>query len=115
VRTVLAHLPAPLSQTRLTPVAWERLLAWHWPGNLAEMHTTVVALARRAAGGVVEEGDLPEELRGARRALGLMESAERDAVAEALRAADGNRTRAAATLGIGRNTLYRKMREFGLG
>ena len=43
-----------------------------------------------------------------------MESAERDAVAEALRAADGHRTRAAATLGIGRNTLYRKMREFGL-
>jgi len=115
VRTVLAHLPAPLSQTRLTPVAWERLLAWHWPGNLAEMHTTVVALARRAAGGVVEEGDLPEELHGWRRDRGLMESAERDAVAEALRTAGGNRTRAAAALGIGRNTLYRKMREFGLG
>ena len=115
VRAVLADLSAPASQTRFSPAAWERLLTWHWPGNLAEMHTTVVALARRAAGGVVEEGDLPEELRGARRALGLMESAERDAVAEALRAADGNRTRAAATLGIGRNTLYRKMREFGLG
>jgi transcriptional regulator of acetoin/glycerol metabolism len=36
-------------------------------------------------------------------------------VAEALRTAGGNRTRAAAALGIGRNTLYRKMREFGLG
>jgi transcriptional regulator of acetoin/glycerol metabolism len=44
-----------------------------------------------------------------------MESAERDAVAEALRAAGGNRSRAAQALGIGRNTLYRKMREFGIG
>ena len=43
-----------------------------------------------------------------------MESAERKAVAEALHAAGGNRSRAAAALGIGRNTLYRKMREFGI-
>jgi transcriptional regulator of acetoin/glycerol metabolism len=115
VRRVVAELPAPQSRTRFSPAAWERLLAWHWPGNLAELHTSVATLARRAAGGLVEEDDLPEELRGSRRALGLMESAERDAVAEALRAADGNRTRAAAALGIGRNTLYRKMREFDLG
>lgn len=114
VRAVLADLPPPAAQTRFSPPAWERLLAWHWPGNLAELHTIVLALARRAGGGLVEEGDLPEELRGPKRALSLMESAERDAVAEALRAADGNRTRAAAALGIGRNTLYRKMREFGI-
>jgi transcriptional regulator of acetoin/glycerol metabolism len=43
-----------------------------------------------------------------------MESAERGVVAEALRAAGGNRSRAAQALGIGRNTLYRKMREFGI-
>ena len=115
LRAVVAELPAPWSRTRFSPAAWDRLLAWHWPGDLAELRTTVVALARRTAGGLVEEDDLPEELRTSRRALPLMESAERDAVAEALRAAHGNRTHAAAALGIGRNTLYRKMREFGLG
>ena len=109
VRAVVADAP------RFSPAAWERLLAWHWPGNLAELATTVAALGRRAGGGIVSEGDLPDELRGSGRARGLLESAERDAVAEALRAAGGNRTRAAAALGIGRNTLYRKMREFGLG
>ena len=113
VRAVVAELPEP--RARFSPAAWDRLLAWHWPGDLAELHTTVAALARRAAGALVEEADLPEELRGSRRTLPLMESAERDAVAEALRTADGNRTRAAAALGIGRNTLYRKMREFGIG
>lgn len=112
------HLPALVRAVvpdtpRFSPATWERLLAWHWPGNLAELQATVAALARRAAGDVVPESDLPDELRGSGRARGLLESAERDAVIEALRAADGNRTRAAAALGIGRNTLYRKMREFG--
>ncbi|WP_433502691.1 sigma-54-dependent Fis family transcriptional regulator [Pseudonocardia halophobica] len=115
VREMLAELPEPESGTRLAPAVWERLAGWHWPGNLAELRTTVVQLARRARAGTVEVDDLPEELRTVRRAHGLMESAERDAVAEALRAADGNRSRAAQALGIGRNTLYRKMREFGLG
>ena len=115
VRAVVAELGRPWSRTRFSPAVWDRLLAWHWPGDLAELQTTVAALARRATGGLVEEDDLPEELRGSRRALPLMESAERNAVAEALRSADGNRTHAAAALGIGRNTLYRKMREFGLG
>lgn len=114
VRAMLAELPDPESTTRLAPAVWERLAAWHWPGNLAELHTTVRLLARRARGGTVGLDDLPDELRTARRTVGLMESAERDAVAEALRAAGGNRSRAAQALGIGRNTLYRKMREFGL-
>ncbi|MDL5156127.1 sigma-54-dependent Fis family transcriptional regulator [Actinomycetospora termitidis] len=112
------HLPALVREiaptARFSPDAWERLLAWSWPGNLAELHTTVAAAARRASGGLVEEDDLPEDLRGPRRPMGLLESAERDAVAEALRASGGNRTVAARSLGIGRNTLYRKMREFGL-
>lgn len=114
VREVLAQLPDPQSGTTFSPAAWDRLMAWHWPGNLAELHATVVRAARRAAGRLVEERDLPEELRGWARAKGLMETAERDVVVEALRAADGNRTRAARALGIGRNTLYRKMREFGI-
>lgn len=37
---------------------------------------------------------------------------ERAVVVEARLAAEGNRSRAARMLGIGRNTLYRKMREF---
>jgi len=115
VQAVLAELPPPQAATRFSPAVWDHLLAWHWPGNLAELRNTVVLLARRAGGGTVEVGDLPDELRVPRRRAGLMETAEREAVAEALRAAGGNRSRAAAALGIGRTTLYRKMREFGLG
>lgn len=111
VSSVLGDLPAP----RFSPAVWDRLMEWHWPGDIAELRTTVVALARRADGGTVEVDDLPDELRTPRRTMGRMESAERNAVVEALRDAGGNRSRAAQSLGIGRNTLYRKMREFGLG
>jgi sigma-54 dependent transcriptional regulator, acetoin dehydrogenase operon transcriptional activator AcoR len=114
VAALLAELPAPASTTRFSSAAWDGLVAWHWPGDVAELRTTVVALARRAAGGIVGAEDLPDELRTARRPQGLMESAERAAVAGALRAAGGNRSRAAQALGIGRTTLYRKMREFGI-
>jgi sigma-54 dependent transcriptional regulator, acetoin dehydrogenase operon transcriptional activator AcoR len=114
VAALLAELPAPESATRFSPAVWQRFASWHWPGDVAELRTTVVALARRAAGGTVEVDDLPDELRGPRRSPGLLESAERAAVASALRAAGGNRSAAAQALGIGRTTLYRKMREFGL-
>ncbi|MDN5918185.1 MAG: hypothetical protein L0I76_24325 [Pseudonocardia sp.] len=114
VRDMLAGLPEPESATRFAPSVWDRLMSWHWPGNVAELDNTVVLLARRAEGGLVEVDDLPDELRAPRRSLGKLESAEREAVTEALRSAGGNRTRAAQALGIGRNTLYRKMRGFGI-
>ncbi|WP_224388264.1 sigma-54-dependent Fis family transcriptional regulator [Pseudonocardia sp. ICBG1293] len=114
VEAVLAGLPGPASGSRPTAAALDRLLAWHWPGDIAELHTVLGAAARRAAGGPIGPTDLPDRLRAARRGLALMEAAERDAVVEALRGAGGNRTRAARALGIGRNTLYRKLREFGI-
>ncbi|MFD4194114.1 sigma-54-dependent Fis family transcriptional regulator [Amycolatopsis thermoflava] len=115
VRAMLADLPEPASTSRFSAPVWDSLMAWHWPGNLAELRNTVAQLARRADGGTVEADDLPDELCAPRRALSKLESAERAAVVEALQTAGGNRSRAAQALGIGRNTLYRKMREFGIG
>jgi DNA-binding NtrC family response regulator len=63
VRDVLAEQPEPESKTRLAPPVWDRLMSWHWPGNLAELHHTVVLLARRANGGIVELDNLSEEFR----------------------------------------------------
>lgn len=113
VRTVLDELPSPQSETRFSSSAWGRLMDWRWPGNLAELRNTVILLARRADGETVDAHDLPDEL-CTPRTLNRMEAAERAAVADALRVADGNRSEAARLLGIGRNTLYRKMREFGI-
>ncbi|HET7322599.1 MAG TPA: sigma-54 dependent transcriptional regulator [Longimicrobiaceae bacterium] len=43
-----------------------------------------------------------------------MEDLEREAIALALRRVNGNRRRAAESLGIGERTLYRKIKEYGL-
>jgi transcriptional regulator of acetoin/glycerol metabolism len=114
VESMLADLPDPQRRTRFAAPTWRHLLAWSWPGNVGELRCTVEQLARRAQGNVVEPGELPDRLRRAARQLTLMAAAEREAVLDALRDAGGNRSKAAQTLGIGRTTLYRKLREFGI-
>ncbi len=44
-----------------------------------------------------------------------LEDLERQAITDALEYTHGNRRNAAALLGIGERTLYRKIRQFGLG
>jgi DNA-binding NtrC family response regulator len=43
-----------------------------------------------------------------------MEELEREAIRAVLREMDGNRRKAAESLGIGERTLYRKIRKFGI-
>ncbi|GHH17038.1 helix-turn-helix domain-containing protein [Streptomyces lanatus] len=102
------------------PLTWTldalRALEQHpWPGNVTELAHLVRALAgQRRVFGPVRRGELPDPVREgpAGRALSPMEVAERSAILEALRRHGGNKTRAAAALGIGRATLYRKLREY---
>ena len=70
----------------------------------------------------LEVSDLPAELQGPaeRRALSVtvgmtVEEVERELISATLRRVAGDKRRAAALLGIGLRTLYRKVREFGLG
>lgn len=60
-------------------------------------------------------GCAPDSLRpGEPSGTGRLRDVERRAIAEALSACRGNIKQAAVRLGIARNTLYRKMQEFGL-
>ncbi len=100
---------------RLALDAEVALRRWSWPGNVAELRTLVEGLC--AAVGTrrpVTAADLPGEVRRVVRTFTGLEQAERTAIRAALVAAAGNRSRAADTLGIGRTTLYRKLRRYGL-
>ncbi|MFI0776644.1 sigma-54-dependent Fis family transcriptional regulator [Streptomyces sp. NPDC021212] len=103
------------------PLSWSvdacRALEQHsWPGNVAELSQVVREVAEhRRATGPVRRAELPPGLRvpPAARRLSGMERAERTAILEALRRHGGNKARAAESLGIGRATLYRKLRALG--
>lgn len=99
----------------LSPNAMRVLANHDWPGNLAELRDVLQHAASRRPAGAIELYDLPESLSArAPRKLSTMESAERDTIVAALRATEGNRVQAAAQLGIGRATLYRKISQYGI-
>jgi transcriptional regulator of acetoin/glycerol metabolism len=102
------------------PLTWtldalRALELYPWPGNVTELAHVVRALAEhRRVTGPVRRAELPDTVREgpAARPLSPMEHAERAAILEALRRHGGNKARTAAALGIGRATLYRKLREY---
>ncbi|TKA04653.1 sigma-54-dependent Fis family transcriptional regulator [Actinacidiphila oryziradicis] len=115
VRDVLQQAD-PQGRHAFSPAALQALVQWHWPGNITELVDIVTALVRDVPTPVIQRRHLPERLRDAppRRRLGLIEEAERDAIIRALDTAAGNKSEAATLLGIGRTTLYRKLRQLGL-
>lgn len=112
---LLARL-APSRRASCTPETAALLGGARWPGNVSQLVDVLRrALAARPAGDV-EAADLPAEfaVHGTRRRLTPLETAERDLIVSALVEANGNRSQAAAALGMGRATLYRRLRAFGI-
>jgi transcriptional regulator of acetoin/glycerol metabolism len=106
---------APGSNARCSPEALQVLLHNPWPGN-AEQLTRVLGVAlRRCRGGRIESADLPPECHTVtRQVLTRWQWIERDAIVDALVEAKGNRTQAAAKLGMSRATIYRRINAFGI-
>jgi two-component system response regulator HydG len=109
-------------EARLTPEAAQVLLSYGWPGNVRELASAMKHGIALAPGGVVRSEDLPEDLlRGApapaaspaaRADLRSLVDVERDHILQVLAACDGSQAEAARILGIGRNTLWRKLRHY---
>jgi DNA-binding NtrC family response regulator len=109
--------------------AMQRLIDYPWPGNVRELENAVeraVVLCRRPK---IEEGDLPDIVRGAAPRLTVptddftaepmpleqaMQLPERRIIEAALRRNKFNRQGTADELAINRTTLYKKMRKHGL-
>jgi transcriptional regulator of acetoin/glycerol metabolism len=115
VRQIL-NVVDPEARHTISPAALQSMVQWNWPGNIAELAQTVAELVRGVNNTVIERRHLPKHLQQSppRRHMGLIETAEREAIIRALDAAGGNKSEAAELLGIGRTTLYRKLRQLGL-
>ncbi len=104
---------------RFTPAAKQRLLAYAWPGNVRELQNAVKHGAALAQPPEVDVSDLPDEIvaapspaAGPRDALRPLSEVEREHVLRVLDACGGSQTEAARVLGIARNTLWRKLRDY---
>ncbi|HET7460500.1 MAG TPA: sigma-54 dependent transcriptional regulator [Longimicrobium sp.] len=117
--------------------AVEVLQAYDWPGNVRELMAAVEYACIVCDGKRILPHHLPEEVRegpqpaahtngnghDARKGESRVEpkryqapdaNEEREAIRSALEEANGNRTKAAAALGMGRTTLWQKLKEYGL-
>lgn len=104
----------------LTPRARAALMSHHWPGNIRELDNALEAACALTERTTIDVPDLPAHLRtpvlapaGASDGPALLWQVERAHIFAILRRARGNRTRAAAQLGISAKTLYRKLRRYG--
>jgi PAS domain S-box-containing protein len=103
----------------VSPEAMRVLLDYPWPGNVRELEHALEHGALLCPGGDIELQHLPGELlawQAGEQALEFPGRAglDRQAIAQALHAAKGNKCEAARQLGISRRTLYRKLHAFGL-
>jgi DNA-binding NtrC family response regulator len=111
----------------LAPEALEMVMGYDWPGNIRELENVIARAVTLSTSPVIslEEFKIifslgrlsaPQPAAAPAAPAGVtMEGAEKDTIMNALREADGNQTRAAQALGMGRNTLWRKMKKYGIG
>jgi DNA-binding NtrC family response regulator len=125
---------------RLTPDTLEAMMNYDWPGNVRELQNSIERMVALNTGPWLHVGDLPSSLQNERaseqptqasavaagsetavlpllhappRQAGLfLATVEKETILKALEATHGDRARAAQLLGIGRTTLYRKLKEY---
>ena len=108
------------------------ILQYDWPGNVRELQNAVERTCALSSGPVLHTVDLPTQLQdfrehllhggpsedggadedGAGEILSIAEL-EKQAILRAIRQLNGDKLMAARILGIGKTTLYRKLKEYG--
>jgi len=99
--------------------AMARLIAHDWPGNVRELENAVERAVALGSGSMLHVGDLPSNLQYVpddrmpkNDELLPLEELERRAILRALRESSGDKLAAARLLGIGKTTLYRKLKQY---
>jgi two-component system response regulator HydG len=111
------------------------LVEYDWPGNVRELEHSIDRACTLSSGPVLHLGDLPTQLQNfhmqnrrpvvvadpamaaagtARGPVTPLAQLEKQAILETLRKLNGDKLLAARLLGIGKTTLYRKLKEYGI-
>ena len=97
--------------------ASEALRAFDWPGNVRQLQNEIQRAVLMCDGSTVEEKDLSVmSVANAKDNpdLTLMEAMERNTILQMLKDTNGNKLETAKRLGIGRQTLYNKIKMYGI-
>jgi two-component system response regulator HydG len=99
--------------------AMRRIMAYDWPGNIRELENAIERAMALGSGPILHVGDLPSNLQFTSMEklpdsdeLVPLEALERRAIFRALRETSGDKLAAARLLGIGKTTLYRKLKQY---
>jgi len=105
----------------ISPAAMKLLMNWHWPGNVRELENSIEhACCLSENDATIEVEHLPRNIQNnecvnrlAEQTMSLKE-AERAAIENVIQITQGNVSQSAKLLGIGRNTLYEKLKEYSI-
>jgi len=106
--------------TSFKPAAAERLTAFDWPGNVRQLQNEIQRAVLLCESNEINASDLSiSETRAAAEESGdtnftLLEGVERNAIIQMLKETAGNKLETAKRLGIGRQTLYNKIKAYGI-
>jgi DNA-binding NtrC family response regulator len=94
-------------------------MSYDWPGNVRELENAIERALALGSGPILHAGDLPTSLQykaieqlPQNDELLPLEEMERRAILRALREAGDDKLAAARILGIGKTTLYRKLKQY---
>jgi len=104
--------------TGFTPEAAAALKAFDWPGNVRQLQNEIQRAVLMCEGAAVDTRDLSITTVTSEQEntpdLTLMEAMERNAIIKMLTETGGNKLETAKRLGIGRQTLYNKIKIYGI-
>jgi transcriptional regulator with PAS, ATPase and Fis domain len=108
-------------QHTISDEALRRLLEYEWPGNVRELENSIERACAMNTDNEIRPEHLPSPLlvqpsathNPARNGFIPLADLEKDAILAAVRHTHGDRLQAAKLLGIGKTTLYRKLKEYG--
>ena len=97
--------------------ASERIAAYDWPGNLRELNNVMKRATLLCRGDYIGEAELEQSMSHIQPQAPTTlrdEQTEQQRIEAALKAANGNKSKAAQLLAIDRKTLYNKMKKYDM-
>ena len=129
IRPLVDHFVERIGQTKqiqysISSEAMKLIQLYDWPGNVRELENCIERAVAMSPGPVLQATDFPPHIRTvalrtvapAKQQARIMPLAEleKQAILDALQQLNGDKLMTARALGIGKTTLYRKLKEYGI-